>query len=110
MTKDDAFDLIVKAFGVGFLAAAIASIPAAVEALATVYALGLHDSDGRMSESMSPLRSMQVVASLGAMAKFLVYMLASFHFLRSGSLVRWLAGRPAAQDAKAGGGPDEDVG
>ena len=101
MSKDDVLDLIVKAFGVGLLVAAIAAIPAMIENVILVGGLARQGAMGEGPEFTADFwnvaRSTHIASGLGALAKFLVFALASFNFLRSGSLVRRLMGSPVEQ-------------
>lgn len=109
MSKDDAFDLIVKAFGVGLLVAAIVAIPQMVEGVILLRTLDrlLPMGDGQeLSSYWSLAESTHLASSLGAVVKCVVYALASFNFLRSGSWVRRLMGRPLER-ATAAAAADE---
>ncbi len=103
MTKDDALDLIVKAFGVGLLVAAISMIPTMVESVMMANTFESHESTGDgeqlLSDYWSLVRSGQVSSGLIALLRFLLYLLVAVNFLRSGSLVRRLMGRGDAQAA-----------
>jgi tellurite resistance protein TehA-like permease len=99
MTKDDFFDLIVKAFGVFFLVLAIMQIPSVITGafvLLSVFGMNFPDDTDKTQVTL-------FIASFGGIFKFFIYILASVNFLRSGSLVKKIMGKrnqPASDELK----------
>ena len=89
MTKDDFFDLIVKGFGVYFLVLAIMQIPSVIKGafvLLSVFGMEFPDDTNNVQVAL-------FITSFGGIFKFIIYILASVNFLRSGSLVKKIMGK-----------------
>ncbi|MBN2211734.1 MAG: hypothetical protein JW709_10105 [Sedimentisphaerales bacterium] len=103
MKKAELFDLIVKGFGVGFLMLAIIAIPKMLEGIImTCFHLinGVWDHGGdELAKYMRTLWTTQLSASLGAIFRFIIYLIAAVNFLRSGSWVKKLMGPHIITDA-----------
>jgi len=96
MKKDEIFELVVKAFGVYLLVLAIIALPKMLEGLLM---LGFYLTQGSwggssdaMGEMMRTLKTTYMSSSLGAVIRFVIYLVASINFLRSGSWVKRLMG------------------
>lgn len=106
MKKDEVFELVIKAFGVYLLVLAILALPKMLEGLLM---LGVYMTQGSwggssdaMGEMMQTLKTTYMSSSLGAVIRFVIYIIASINFLRSGSWVKKLMGRKATAEQVAG--------
>ena len=108
MKKAEVFELIVKAFGVYLLVLAIIALPTMLQGiimLAFYLTQGPWGGTGdAMGEMMTTLKTTYMSSSLAAVIRFVIYIVASISFLRSGSWVRKLIGRAAGPDVQADGG------
>jgi hypothetical protein len=108
MKKDEIFDLVVKGFGVYLLVLAIISIPRGIEGLFLLWLYtGCSTSEPAISSFIASLHSSSISQSVVAIIKFIIYIIASVNFLRSGSLVKKLMGvktpaEPVAQADRKG--------
>jgi len=94
MKKDEIFDLIIKAFGVYLLVLAIIALPAMING---AFMLSVSLSSGPIGDTGSlegglrqTLQTNYMSASVGAIARFVIYLIVSINFLRSGSWVKKL--------------------
>lgn len=97
MDKEDLFDLIIKGFGIYLLVLAIIAIPKAIEGIFMLVFLAVCNpfsgSEEKAAELASTVQSAWVSGSIGAAVKFVIYIIASASFLRSGALVKKLMGK-----------------
>ena len=97
MDKDELFDVIIKAFGVAFLVLAIIAIPKVFEGLITLAAMLLYTPESEASGNAKHLilatRPAIISAGVGAIIRFIIYIIASINFLRGGSWVKKLMGQ-----------------
>lgn len=100
MTKSDVFELIVRAFGVYLLVLAILAIPSMLQGLVILvfYAGQEPHASGELGDVMRNLWTTSVFSSLGGFFRFVILILASINFLRSGSWVRKLTGCQLADE------------
>ncbi len=90
MNKKEVLDLIVKGFGVYLLVLAIIAIPKLVGAL---FMLPFMINSSLGNESLvTTMRSAVISDSVETIVKFIIYIIASVNFLRSGSCVKKLMG------------------
>jgi len=96
--KDELIDVIIKGFGVAFLFLAIIAIPKVFEGLVTLGAILFYTPEGEVSNNtkcvLLATRPSMIVQSVGAVIKFVIFIIASINFLRSGSWVKKLMGQP----------------
>ena len=90
MNKKEMLDLIIKGFGVYLLVLAIIAIPKMLGALFTLpFVFGLDPGEDSL---VMTLRTGLISGSMEALVKFIIYIIASVNFLRSGSWVKKLMG------------------
>ena len=97
MDKEDLFDLIIKGFGVYLLVLAIIAIPKTVVGIFMFVFFTVYNPSSGPSGEISNLAeifwSSSISDGIGAIIRFVIYIIASISFLRSGALVRKLMGK-----------------
>ncbi len=95
MTKEDIFDLIIKAFGVYFLVLVIISLPKIISVIIiiTYYLITFPYTNEIFEEMSKSLKIAGTTNSLTIILKLLIYLIASIIFLRSRSLASKLVGK-----------------
>ena len=111
MRKEDLFELLVKGFGMCLLVLAVIALPKMLEGAVMLWFYasvgGLGGGTEAAREMMDTLRATYMSSSIGAIIRFVIYVLVSINFLRSGSLVRKLMGRKAIAELTDGHKPSE---
>ena len=97
MKKDETFDLIIKGFGVYFIVLAIIAIPSVVSGLIMMGSY-FHNTwgipqDDTVGRAIKTVQTTALAQSAGSIIKFIIYVIASINFLRSGSWVKKLMGK-----------------
>lgn len=96
MNKDEFFDVIIKGFGVAFLFLAIMIIPKVFESISSLIAMVLYSPEGAPTGDFKYIffatKPAVIAQGVGAVIKFIIYIIASINFLRSGSWVKKLMG------------------
>ena len=94
MKENDTFDLIIKAFGIYFLVLAIMSIPGVLSGLLMLFYYtinGLWDvTEGDINKVLKMTKSSHLSLAINNVLRFIIYIIASINFLRSGSWVKKL--------------------
>jgi hypothetical protein len=97
MNKDELFDVIIKGFGVAFLFLAIMAIPKALEGLLILAYIPHHLPKSEAPDNITNLLAAtwpgMIASCIGAVIKFIIFIIASINFLRSGSWVKKLMGQ-----------------
>ena len=95
MTKEEIFDLIIKAFGVYFLVLVIISLPKIISGMTiiTYYLISFPYTNEMFEEISKSLKIAGATLSLTIILKILIYLIASIIFLRSRSLASKLVGK-----------------
>ena len=98
------FDVVIKAFGVAFLFLAIMAIPKVFEGIVILISMFYYPPKGDPTTDIKYLYTMTrpaaISQSIGAIIKFIIYIIASINFLRSGSLVKKLIGQQITPQEK----------
>ena len=109
MTKDELFDVVVKAFGVLFLTLAIMAIPELFKGIGMLIFMLTYGPIGATPDEadrwIMAARPGIISESIGAIMKSVIYIIISMNFLRSGSLVRKLMGKKHSEETEEATNP-----
>ena len=94
MKENNTFDMIIKAFGIYFLVLAIMSIPGLLSGVIMLFYYSINElgnvAEGETSKLIKVTYSTHLSSAINNVVRFIIYIIASINFLRSGSWVKKL--------------------